>query len=397
MDSLELIRLTSNPEPWKSKLDALFSYARETFIFDNLAIYGPGLESGPADVIYARAIGRGKAAEADVTWGASIVSRVLSEKRLIVESPQNLAEKNRLHLAYVLGVPICLSATLTSALIFIRYGGPEYSKEDQDEICRLADLVTSVLRQKYLSEYAQLLETEKSTAQLQFDFINTISHELRSPLGFIKGYTTTLLRDDTQWDRTTQIDFLQIIERESNNLTELIDNLLDSSRLQSGLMKFNFQAVRIDSLLRDEINRNGVAEPGQTVELICDNEVPTIQADARRLAQVFDNLLSNAHKYAPHAPVKVVVTHDENNLIVKFSDQGPGIPKAYLSKIFTRFFRVPDNSLQQHGSGLGLSICKQIIELHQGSIEAQSDDHGTTFTILLPLGNQDQQNSREVN
>jgi len=241
-----------------------------------------------------------------------------------------------------------------------------------------------------------MLESEKSTAQLQYDFINTISHELRSPLGFIKGYTTTLLRDDTQWDRSTQIDFLQIIERESNNLTELIDNLLDSSRLQSGLMKFNLQAVRLDSLIRDEINRSLIADPGQKIELICECDIPAIQADARRLAQVFDNLLANALKYARQAPITVSLNTDKKNVVIKFADKGPGIPKAYLSKIFTRFFRVPENSLREHGSGLGLSICKQIIELHQGSIQVQSDESGTIFTILLPLDAKNQQNAVEV-
>jgi len=396
VENLKLIRLASNPEPWKTKLDDIFAIARHSLIFDNLAIYGPELDAIPSDVIYAKSIGRGKAAEADVTWGSAVISRVLKEKQIIIDTPQDVHGKDRLELAYILGLPIFLSPTLTSALVFIRYGGPNYSEKDQQQILQLADPVTSVLRQKYLSEFAQMLESEKSTAQLQYDFINTISHELRSPLGFIKGYTTTLLRDDTQWDRSTQIDFLQIIERESNNLTELIDNLLDSSRLQSGLMKFNLQAVRLDSLIRDEINRSLIADPGQKIELICECDIPAIQADARRLAQVFDNLLANALKYARQAPITVSLNTDEKNVVIKFADKGPGIPKAYLSKIFTRFFRVPENSLREHGSGLGLSICKQIIELHQGSIQVQSDESGTIFTILLPLDAKNQQNAVEV-
>ena len=160
-------------------------------------------------------------------------------------------------------------------------------------------------------------------------------------------------------------------------------------------MKFNLQAVRIDSLLRDEINRALIAEPGQSIELICEHDTPTIQADARRLTQVFDNLLSNARKYAPRTPIKIVVTQGQNTLSIKFSDHGPGISKSYLPKIFTRFFRVPESTLGAHGSGLGLSICKQIIELHHGNIDVDSTESGTTFTITLPIKYEDKLNPAE--
>lgn len=384
MDDFLLSKIAAECGPWKPQLDKFFSQARKSFIFDNLAVYWAGSETNPAEVVYARSIGRGKSAEADVAWGSSIVSKVLSDKKVTLEIPAIKDQTDRLQLPYILGLPVFVSESLVCALIFIRYGGPEYTKQDQETAMFLADLVSSVLRQKYLAELTEMLETEKNTSKLQFDFINTISHELRSPLGFIKGYATTLLRDDTQWDRSTQVDFLQIIEREANNLTELIDNLLDSSRLQSGLMKFNFQVVRIDSLLRDEINRARLAKPEQKIDLICSNDVPTIVGDARRLAQVIDNLLSNAQKYAPQSSIKIEVTHNSNEIIITFADNGPGIPKVYLPRIFTRFFRVPENSLQQHGSGLGLSICKQIIDLHNGTISVDSDENGTTFTIKLP-------------
>ena len=385
MDDFLLSKIAAECGPWKPQLDKFFSQARKSFIFDNLVIYWAGSETNPAEVVYARSIGRGKSAEAEVAWGSSIVSKVLSERKAVIEIPSKTDQTDRLQLPYILGLPVFVSETLVSALIFIRYGGPEFTKQDQETAKFLADLVSSVLRQKYLSELTEMLETEKNTSKLQFDFINTISHELRSPLGFIKGYATTLLRDDTQWDRGTQVDFLQIIEREANNLTELIDNLLDSSRLQSGLMKFNFQVVRIDSLLRDEINRARMAKPEQKIELICSNDVPTIVGDARRLAQVIDNLLSNAQKYAPQSLIKIEVVNTAEEIVITFSDNGPGIPKVYLSRIFTRFFRVPENSLQQHGSGLGLSICKQIIDLHNGSISVDSDETGTIFTIKLPI------------
>lgn len=393
---MDLSKTAAKCGPWKVKLDELFKLARKTLIFDNLAIYGVGSEANPIDVIYARAIGRGKSAEADVAWGDSIVSRVLKAKDILIESPQDLTKPDRLQLPYILGLPLSVTEKTTAALIFIRFGGPVYTAADQEFAIFLAGLVAAILRQKYLTEYAEMLEDEKNTSKLQFDFINTISHELRSPLGFIKGYASTLLRDDAQWDQTTQMDFLQIIEREANNLTELIDNLLDSSRLQSGLMKFNFQVMRIDSLVRDEINRSLLANPNQAIELVCDSKIPPLIGDARRLAQVFDNLLSNSRKYAPNAPIRISIKPEGPYLHITFADSGPGIPKAYLPKMFTRFFRVPENSLHEHGSGLGLSICKQIIELHNGTISVDSDAKGTVFTIMLPFNVESKLNTGEL-
>jgi signal transduction histidine kinase len=137
-------------------------------------------------------------------------------------------------------------------------------------------------------------------------------------------------------------------------------------------------------------------DPGRNIELVCEADIPTIQADTRRLAQVFDNLLSNSRKYAPNALVKITVAHDPTYITIKFIDNGPGIPSAYIPKIFTRFFRIPERSLDVHGSGLGLSICKQIIEMHKGEISAESSETGTTFIIKLPVGADYQLGNGEV-
>jgi signal transduction histidine kinase len=396
-DYYALSSIASGTEPWKILLEKLFSTARVHFIFDNLVIYGPGEDTNPTEILYARAVGRGKSAEADVAWGSSIVNQVILENKEIIEIPQENNQVDRLKLPYILGLPVPIAPAIVGVLVFIRYGGPDYL-EDQIEFAQfLSTIVSSILRQKYLTDFAENLETEKNTSRIQFDFVNTISHELRNPLGFIKGYTTTLLRDDAQWDKNVQIDFLQIIERETNNLSELIDNLLDSSRLQSGQMKFNYQIVRIESLLKDEINRALLIDPGRSIELICEPDIPTIQADTHRLAQVFDNLLSNSRKYAPNAEVKITVIHDPKSITIKFIDNGPGIPSVYISKIFTRFFRIPERSMDVHGSGLGLSICQQIIEMHKGEIKAESSEAGTTFTIKLPIGDDHQLLNGEVN
>ena len=370
---------------WKDALEDFFSRVREEFIFDNLVIYQTESDTRVLEVLFAKSIGRGKSAEADVSWGETISNRVIQESRIICEEPEADKEEDRLKMPFMIALPVTANSKLPGVLVFIRFGGPAFSAQDIEYARWAVDQITSMIRHKLLNEYMEKVEKEKSVSNLQSDFISTISHELRSPLGFIKGYTTTLLRTDTDWDRATQKDFLEIIERETNNLTDLIEDLLDSSRLQSGHMKFDFYLVRIDSLLRDEVNRLHLTHPQQQIELDFDPDIPAIEGDPRKLAQVFDNLLSNEIKYAPDAEVIIKLRKSPDHLEIDFCDNGPGIPERDQPKIFTRFFRVPEHTMKAHGSGLGLFICKQIIENHEGSIKVSSSAQGTIFTILLPL------------
>lgn len=377
--------LLSSTASWKEILEELFLVSREDFIFDNLVIYQTDFETGSLDVLFAKSTGRGKSAEADASWGESLANRVIHENRMIFEEPGGEGLKDRLAYPYILGIPITPEVKLPGVLVFIRFGGPTFSDEDCRYAQWTANLTTSIVRKKLLDEFMSKIENIQSVTKLQADFISTISHELRSPLGFIKGYTTTLLRTDTNWDRETQKDFLEIIERETNNLTDLIEDLLDSSRLQSGQMKFDFHLVRIDSLIRDEVNRVHLTNPEQKIELDFESDIPAIEGDPRKLAQVFDNLLSNARKYASDALLIIKLFKEKKHLIIEFIDCGPGIPKIYQPRIFTRFFRVPEQSMKAHGTGLGLFICKQIVENHEGTISVSSSQTGTIFRISLPF------------
>jgi signal transduction histidine kinase len=219
---------------------------------------------------------------------------------------------------------------------------------------------------------------------LQDDFVATISHELRTPLGFIKGYSTTLLRADTTWDDETKQEFLTIIDEEADRLSQLIDNILESAKLQSRSVQLNIQPLRLDALIRDVVLRVRTRHKKLEVELVLE-DVPPIQGDNVRITQVFDNLFSNAAKYADGSKIKVSIKQENGSLLVAFSDRGPGIPKAYLPYIFERFYRVPGDRSSK-GSGLGLYICNQIIMAHHGKIWVESElNRGTTFYIQLPI------------
>jgi signal transduction histidine kinase len=221
---------------------------------------------------------------------------------------------------------------------------------------------------------------------MQENFVATVSHDLRTPLGFIKGYTTTLLREDTNWDVPTYREFLGIIDDEADRLQELIDNLLDSSRLESGTMQMNLQTVRLDVVLRDMVQRSQLRDMDITLELEIVSQGVVVKADPMRLGQVFDNLINNASKYAPGSTVTFRLESEGGYALIKVIDDGPGIDPEHLERIFQRFFRVPETRMAARGSGLGLYICRKIINAHQGTIKAESElGKGTTFQITIPL------------
>jgi signal transduction histidine kinase len=205
---------------------------------------------------------------------------------------------------------------------------------------------------------------------------------LRTPLGFIKGYSTTLLRNDTTWDVATQREFLTIIDEEADHLTALIENVLESARLQSNTLPMNFQPSRIDSIIRDVVMRTQLRY--KDIEIKVDLPAILVQADSVRITQVFENLVINAIKYAPGSPIIINAKQEKEDLHITVTDYGSGIAPEHLTHLFDRFYRVPGQSAS--GTGLGLFICRQILLAHKGKIWVESTQgEGTTFHILLPI------------
>jgi signal transduction histidine kinase len=367
-----------------SALDLIVQHTRHMLIFDNMVLYLPKDHNG-LDPSYARVIGRGKCAEGNIEWGEAIATQTYQSKQTSLRQEKlDGWENNRLYWRDFLGLPIKAGEDVLGVLVFGRFGGPPYAP---DQI-RLAEFIAAqtaqLIENHQLVERVAKLEAERWLRKMQDEFITTISHELRTPIGFIKGYATTLLRDDTKWDDGSRREFLTIIDEEADRLHELIEDLLDSARLKAGTMFMQLQPVRIDMILREIVVRSTSRYSSLAVQLNVDHGI-SVMADPTRITQVFDNLLSNAVKYAPGSPVIITVKNTKEICTITVEDQGPGIAENHLPHLFERFYRVPETSVSTHGTGLGLFICQQIIHEHGGDISVSSEvSKGTVFNIDLP-------------
>ena len=230
----------------------------------------------------------------------------------------------------------------------------------------------------------------REAEEMKNTFVSVITHELKTPVSLIKGYASTLRRTDAQWDMATLRDSLAVIEEEADRLNALVDNLLDASRIQAGILRMELADVDLPGLAGRLVEGFKLQSAQHTFELDFPASFPPALADPERLRQVLNNLISNAIKYSPDGGViRIGGWPDPQRpiLTVYVADQGIGIPAAEQERLFERFYRV-DSSLRRktQGAGLGLFLCKAIIEAHNGRIWVRSEPgKGSTFFITLPI------------
>ncbi len=228
-------------------------------------------------------------------------------------------------------------------------------------------------------------------AQLKDEFLANMSHELRTPLNSILGLSEVLLEEIFGSLSDRQRKFLQTIEQSGKHLLALINDILDLSKIESGKVEIELSSVALPTICESSLNFVRQQAQQKQIQLTCeiDNNLPTMQADERRIAQVLINLLTNAVKFTPDGGhVKLAVRLNPSLPAIEFcvTDSGIGIPPEHLNQIFQPFVQV-DSSLSRRyaGTGLGLSIIKRIVDLHGGSIQVESEvGRGSCFTVALP-------------
>ncbi|MBV9228381.1 MAG: PAS domain S-box protein [Chloroflexi bacterium] len=228
---------------------------------------------------------------------------------------------------------------------------------------------------------------EREQEEQRSTFISVISHELQTPIAIIKGYASTLARTDVQFDSEAVRSRLVAIEEEADRLNKLVGNLLYASRIQAGGLQMDIAPLDLVPLVEGVVRRLKARSPDVSVKLVLPSNLPTVMADRERIEEVLQNLLDNAIKYSPRQRAITVNCHATGEeVIVSVSDAGMGISLRDQEQIFKRFHRVGSPMSQSTpGAGLGLYICRAIVEAHGGRIWVESTLHeGSTFSFSLP-------------
>ena len=250
------------------------------------------------------------------------------------------------------------------------------------------------VEKKYDDEIGQLTDTinEMSTKigqseKVQTEFISSVSHELRTPLTAITGWSETLMYDeDIKGDSLRGIN---IIAKEASRLTKMVEELLEFTRIQDGQFNLNVSMVDLTAEIEDGVYTYSelLRQDGIELEYIpCEEDIPHVSGDVSRLRQVFLNIVDNSAKYGREGKKIVLSTAvEENYIAVSFRDFGPGIPEDELPFVTRKFYK---GSSKERGSGIGLSVCNEIVSRHKGTLTIENaEGGGTVVTVRLPLSN----------
>ena len=263
---------------------------------------------------------------------------------------------------------------------------PEFSPAEERLLRTFSYQGVIALERSHLIQAETRARVLEESDRMKTSLLSSVSHELRTPLATIKAASTSLRSEAVSWDSDARRDLLQAIEEETDHLNLLVGNLLDMSRIESGALKPERRWNALDEIIDNVIHRMRTTVRKYKIEVDVSQDLPLVSVDDVQIGQVFTNLISNSMK---HAPVNSVIRiyaerKDDEFLEVQVSNQGPPVPEADLDLIFEKFHRV--SSIDRNvGIGLGLSICKGIVEAHGGRIWANNISKGFAIHFTLPL------------
>ena len=285
-----------------------------------------------------------------------------------------------------LAAPLIVGARTVGMVSLVRVEPDSFSDEEIELVSLLGRFLGSAVQniRAYEAERATVEELRRLSA-LRADFVSLVSHELRSPMAAVIGSAKTLRQRWRELTPEQRESFLGLIEHETNRLAELVGDVLDTSRIESGSISYSFGDVDVGELIHESA---AAAESGQDEVKIKANvhrPLPQVRGDRERLRQVITNLIDNAVKYSPAgAEVEVDAYGDNGRISIDVRDHGPGVAPEHQLLIFEKFGRVSGEHAKP-GTGLGLFIARSIAQAHGGTLEVQSaPDRGSTFTLVLP-------------
>ncbi len=239
----------------------------------------------------------------------------------------------------------------------------------------------------------QDMTTVDELEQMRAEFLGMVSHELRTPLTAIKGSATTLLEASSDLDSAEMREFYRIINEQADHMRDLIGDLLDVAHIETGTLSVGPRPVTVAALVDEARSRFKSGGGRENVQVRLAANLPPVMADVRRIVQVLDNLLSNAAKFSPESsPIRIHAEQENLHVAISVSDEGQGVSSEELPRLFRRFtrFQTATRMPKVKGSGMGLAICKGIVEAHGGRIWAHSDgpDLGTRVTFTVPVADE---------
>lgn len=225
----------------------------------------------------------------------------------------------------------------------------------------------------------------RQAEEIKSTFVSVVSHELKTPVALIKGYVSTLRREDAKWNPQIVKESLSVIEEEADHLAALIENLLEATRLQADGMSLKRADCSVAPLIERIAYKFQTQTKDHKISVDLPAELPVILCDERRLEQVFSNLLTNSIKYAPKGEIRISGQVRSDVVIICVFDEGPGIAPDDLPHVFDRFYRGTESAKQSKGAGLGLYLAKAIVEAHGGRIWIdQGKKKGAHICFSLP-------------
>ena len=259
--------------------------------------------------------------------------------------------------------------------------------EDERALTAILDLTAIALDRALLAREAVNAATMQENEKVRDALLDSLSHDLRTPLSSIAGAATSLRAFGDKMSPSERLELLSSIEEETARLARFVANLLDMSRIEAGGLKVNRDLVSIADVVQGAVERSRKAFPGQPVRVSLAPNLPFVRGDDKLLEQVLFNLLDNAHKYAGDAGATVHARQEGAEVVISVTDEGPGVKQGELERIFEKFYRGGRADGRKAGTGLGLSISRRLVEAMGGTIVAQSPAvrrRGTRIVVRLP-------------